>query len=593
MLRWIAPPLAAVFFSLPAAAADEPLTPARIIGAGPNSGDVLLGALKLGKRSGGVFSLTAPITGPVDAATVGGTSVTSILNGFLAGQQLAGILRSQIGQVPIPSIIQRFTVAGCTAAGDSGRGSDYVRGSSSGPMAVKDGAGAWWELARVGVLDAGAYCLTLDGTGDNSAALQASATQAVAWGAKLRLPPGTIRYTTGPIIDVSGTTDDIGKRFEVEGAGRGLTVLRLDTTSPTACGLTLRGGSGFANHANGGVRDLMIAGVTGNGRGVCGSRLADLTFTEIFVQGLTHGYYLQDVLSSRWFGGTTTFNFRGLYAERTTSSGPNAFSFFGHRCGNNNINCMKLVDGAGLNYVGGSIEGNGLAAGSDPDRGGIILTTPGLEGGVAANISSYIEQNGGPADIRLTMGAVHPVVLNVGGSLFNRVRSEASGEYTTNNILVEGPAGAAAAVVNAGGASFRGLGPYTPSASRPYIASTSLGPVTLNDAGAFYAAAVEHPPIPTGRILGRVRFDGTQANGTLLLKSASGVTSVSKSSAGTYLITLAETTASTAKTATVFADFPVMVQQFGQNLSQVQIRLFDLSGTARDTADISIIVYDQ
>lgn len=71
--------LLTLFPCLPAVAADEPLTPARIVGAGPNSGDVLLGALKLGKRQGGVFSVTAPVAGPIDSGTVGGTAITTIL----------------------------------------------------------------------------------------------------------------------------------------------------------------------------------------------------------------------------------------------------------------------------------------------------------------------------------------------------------------------------------------------------------------------------------------------------------------------------------------------------------------------------------
>lgn len=77
--RYISAALLALFNASAVLAADEPLTPARIVGAGPNSGDVLLGALKLGKRQGGVFSVTAPVAGPIDAGTVGGTALPAIL----------------------------------------------------------------------------------------------------------------------------------------------------------------------------------------------------------------------------------------------------------------------------------------------------------------------------------------------------------------------------------------------------------------------------------------------------------------------------------------------------------------------------------
>ena len=600
MMRLVFSAVALLAFLAPSSAAlaqTRPLPPGEIRA----NGDITFGnALKLGKRQGNKTVITPDTLQILGEGSTGDSSSFSVkadgvgdaqllaqwMGDLKSGQQLQGILRSQIGQVSIPTTVNRFTVAGCTAAGDGGSGSSYARGSSSGPMAVKDARGGWWELARVGVLDAGAYCLDLTGASDNAARLQAAVTQSIAWGAKLLLPPGLIRLNTTVTATVANSNYENIGRFEIAGQGRGLTEI-VWGGSATGCALKFQGGDGYNGHANASVSDLMVGGSGAGGRGICVDRLAHLSFREVFVQGLTYGYYLTDTLTAQWFGGKTTFNNFGLYAALNSASGPNAFNFFGHSFGQNAENAIELISGSTLNFSGGTIEGNGLG-GTGAKRGGIYLTNPGPYGPVAATFTgTYFEGNGGAADIYLTAGS-NPATLNVFGSHCNRVDTH----FATNCIRIDGPPGAAPIVVNVGGTGFRGFNTYVASSARPYIASTSGGPVTLNDAGAYYDAPAETPTIPTSRVLARARFDGTGANGTITPIAASGVASIEKSSAGTYTVTLAKGTASANKTVLVYPSFPVMVHAFGETTTQASFRLIDQNGSLRDVSSISVVVYD-
>ncbi|MFG1259138.1 hypothetical protein V5F79_17550 [Xanthobacter flavus] len=61
-----------------------------------------------------------------------------------------GITRSQIATTKIPATVQAITVSGTSAAGDTGAGAVYVRGTSGGARAIQDATQAWWNLAISG-----------------------------------------------------------------------------------------------------------------------------------------------------------------------------------------------------------------------------------------------------------------------------------------------------------------------------------------------------------------------------------------------------------------------------------------------------------
>jgi hypothetical protein len=61
------------------------------------------------------------------------------------------ITRSQIASFAFIAF-QAFTVAGDTALGDYGRGAPYVHGSSTGPRAIQDVTGQWWQIDMSGVV---------------------------------------------------------------------------------------------------------------------------------------------------------------------------------------------------------------------------------------------------------------------------------------------------------------------------------------------------------------------------------------------------------------------------------------------------------
>lgn len=100
-----------------------------------------------------------------------------------------------------------FMVSGNTAPGDLGSGAVYVRGTSSGPRAVQDAAGTWWNLSYGPALNAGHFGANGDGIADDAdaldlwwATLKAGVVQPYVGSLPLafqsgRLPAGTYRVT--------------------------------------------------------------------------------------------------------------------------------------------------------------------------------------------------------------------------------------------------------------------------------------------------------------------------------------------------------------------------------------------------------------
>ena len=178
------------------------------------------------------LTVTGPgLSGPIDSGTVGGTAIPAILGSkaplanprfsgtvtapAFAGSGVAstaprgdGALQRLDGMVPaldiaraeIPAraiILRSFVVSGYATAGDAGSGARYVRGTSSGLMAVQDAAGTWWQLD----LSAGeirAEWLGVVPNSDAAAASNASAINAglaalgARGGGRLILPTGQI-----------------------------------------------------------------------------------------------------------------------------------------------------------------------------------------------------------------------------------------------------------------------------------------------------------------------------------------------------------------------------------------------------------------
>ncbi len=104
------------------------------------------------------------------------------------------IARADIANRTIP--LSSFVVGGFAAVGDDGAGARYVRGTSSGPMAIKDLAGTWWNLFIGGEL-ARPEWFGYRGVGD--AADMAAIQTALSFAAGIILRPGRTYLISAPI----------------------------------------------------------------------------------------------------------------------------------------------------------------------------------------------------------------------------------------------------------------------------------------------------------------------------------------------------------------------------------------------------------
>ncbi|WP_182179344.1 hypothetical protein [Methylobacterium radiotolerans] len=60
--------------------------------------------------------------------------------------RLSDITRALIPSFIVPAVVMAFSASGFAAAGDYGSGARYIRGTSAGPLAIQDGANAWFQL---------------------------------------------------------------------------------------------------------------------------------------------------------------------------------------------------------------------------------------------------------------------------------------------------------------------------------------------------------------------------------------------------------------------------------------------------------------
>lgn len=115
--------------------------------------------------------LLTALLGAISVNALG--NATRAVEEWLARTTTIDMPRAAIASAKIP--LTAFVVTGFAAIGDGGGGATYVRGSSTGPMAIRDAAGTWWNLAtNVPRLNVRWFGATGDGATDDSAAIKAA-----------------------------------------------------------------------------------------------------------------------------------------------------------------------------------------------------------------------------------------------------------------------------------------------------------------------------------------------------------------------------------------------------------------------------------
>ncbi len=145
-----------------------------------------------------------------DLLTGGGVLVPSALAGL-------GLTRAGLAHANPDREIDAVMLVGFDEPGDQGRGAIYRLGSSSGPMAMKDSGGRWWELAAGDDIWAGWFGVL--GKGDDTEAFQRAFDylDARGTGGVLRIAAGTYQVARrGGLVPIGAGDDGRPPRPDVE-----------------------------------------------------------------------------------------------------------------------------------------------------------------------------------------------------------------------------------------------------------------------------------------------------------------------------------------------------------------------------------------
>lgn len=167
------------------------------------------------------------------------------------------IIRSQIPSQNISSTTNILMVAGFSAVGDNGAGAIYTStgAGSSGPMAIQDSTGTWFQLVLTGPTNVGWFGADKTGATDCSTAIQ----KAILFSNELYFPSGIYKFSVVATVNAPLTVKGCGLNsklvplgatqpcFIICGNINAKIIIRdvqfVDSGTQTACGMWMTGGS--------------------------------------------------------------------------------------------------------------------------------------------------------------------------------------------------------------------------------------------------------------------------------------------------------------------------------------------------------------
>jgi hypothetical protein len=444
-------------------------------------------------------------------------------------------------------------VLGYTAAGDGGQGTFYAAASSdadNGGTIIVDAAGTrWYRDADQGEWNVQWFGAKVDGATDDTSAIQACITAAIAVGANVYIPPGnTLISGAGLSIDHSALTSDTALvRTSLRGGGPGVT--RLSYSGTGTC-LTYTGHSGGGNGGVSGYFTIADMRIMGPGSTAAGGLTINLAawfiLRNIIIEQFHYSFVGYDVLSFLAEACQFKFSDYGAVVQYNTFSNPNAITFLNCEFSNNANFGLTAGNADDINLIGCGIQGNGLT-GSDTDRYGVLITNNNTgqfeEGANGGNfVGCYFELNALQADLWLAAGAEESATFNVRDCTFNRA-SATAGQFTANNVRLDVTSSLTARVsLTVQGSAFKGYTPYVVSSARPYIAvNATSNNYTFVQLGNFFYHPTEYPVVAGPVVCAKAMatawafFDGTTA-GTNAPTAGLNVTSLTRLAAGSYRI---------------------------------------------------------
>lgn len=411
-------------------------------------------------------------------------------------------------------------------------------------MFLQDGPGAVPQTNQdkmresVSVKDFGA---TGNGSTDDTASIQACLAYANSIGATAYFPPGDYRVTSSLTIDNTGDTAQTAPKASIKGSGKTSSRILADAGNYSVIQL-LGGTASSGMHSHQEIESISITKSGANGTGVYLSNIAYFVMRDVLITGANVGLLGEDVLSSYVAGCQFLFNTRGVDFTRQPvtdgyQSGPNALTFVGCVFGNNGNSGAYFAQGGCINFIGGSVEGNGISgSGTSNYKFGILVSNSGLESAVGLNIvGTYFEHNKGTADVWIANSS-YSVSHSITGATFNRAIST---DFVTHNIYVE-TSGSISADVRLNGCGFKHLGTYIPSGARLTVhqVASSGARNRISWDGCYFSSATDFP-IVRNYSANVAAYGAVNAAGALL-GDKMNVASVTKNGTGDYTITYAQ-----------------------------------------------------
>ena len=175
------------------------------------------------------------------------------------GIQTVNICATSIPTTSIP--LNSFRTLGYSVFGDGGD-AIYIKGTSSGPMAIQDATGQWWKLATTGEWSSKSFGAKGDGSTNDTTALNNWLSALATYSQGGFAPTGVYMHSGLTLTTANG----IGP--VIRGFGAGFTIFRtiIGTTNPI---LTYSGGGGFGMQGQPTFQDLTFDGNNYNsGHGV-------------------------------------------------------------------------------------------------------------------------------------------------------------------------------------------------------------------------------------------------------------------------------------------------------------------------------------
>jgi hypothetical protein len=328
-----------------------------------------------------------------------------------------------------------------------------------------------------------------DGAADDTAALQAAITAAIAAtggrGGAVRFPLGNYKVTDKLVADLTGAAGQFEDCLNLLGLGSPFTRITYAGGAAEAL-LEINGDTTYvANH-------LRIEGITFFGDLTAGGIGVDITTSAFphmqdvnfwnFALGLRCDNVEQALFERcNWRWNTKGFEF--LPSVGTTD--PNSLTFVESQVGNNTDYGFSIEHANAVVWVGGSIQYNGTTGVAG--EYGCKFIDPGTGYGNISFFGTIFEGNGGDADLWVDATTDASMTTLVGCS-FARANNVA---YAVNHIRMSGTAAVQRLTLR--GNTHRHFNTYVENAARPYINLANANAKVHDDGSNYYQSTVEDP----------------------------------------------------------------------------------------------------